>query len=222
MNTDKLVYDYIVVGSGAAGGVVFDELKKKNKNVLLVEKGPYIKSENLKKEFFYSLKKIWKSSGYQYAGGNISLPILQGNSLGGSTTINGSIMQSLDESFCNKIIDHANIKNHKFKFNNLLTIQDELRKEFNIQSRKEEFPENNILLSEIKKRNWQCKFLERALSGESDSGKVLSGNSIEKTILRKYQGENILSDTEVKLIIKHKSKILGIICYSKKIKKNFL
>ena len=154
--------------------------------------------------------------------GNISLPILQGNSLGGSTTINGSIMQSLDESFCNKIIDHANIKNHKFKFNNLLTIQDEIRKEFNIQSRKEEFPENNILLSEIKKRNWQCKFLERALSGESDSGKVLSGNSIEKTILRKYQGENILSDTEVKLIIKHKNKILGIICYSKKIKKNFL
>ena len=52
MNTDKLVYDYIVVGSGAAGGVVFDELKKKNKNVLLVEKGPYIKIENLKKEFF--------------------------------------------------------------------------------------------------------------------------------------------------------------------------
>ena len=58
MNTDKLVYDYIVVGSGAAGGVVFDELKKKNKNVLLGRKGPYIKSENLKKEFFYSLKKF--------------------------------------------------------------------------------------------------------------------------------------------------------------------
>ena len=29
MNSENLNYDYVVVGSGAAGGVVFDELKKK-------------------------------------------------------------------------------------------------------------------------------------------------------------------------------------------------
>ena len=84
----------LFVGSGAAGGIVYDELKKKNKDVLLIESGPHIKSENFKKQFYYSLKNLWKSSGYQYANGNISLPILQGTSLGGSTTINGSIMQT--------------------------------------------------------------------------------------------------------------------------------
>ena len=38
MTNKKLDYDYIVVGSGAAGGIVYDELKKNNKNVLLIEK----------------------------------------------------------------------------------------------------------------------------------------------------------------------------------------
>jgi hypothetical protein len=221
MTTDKLAYDYVVVGSGAAGGIVFDELSKRNKNVLLVEKGLHIKSENLKKEFFYSLKKIWKFSGYQYASGNISLPILQGISLGGSTTINGSIMQSLDESFCKKIVDHVKTKNQNFKYNNLLNIQDELREEFNIKSGSDEFPEESKLLVEVKKKNWECKFLDRALSQKYNLGKVLSGNSIENTILRKYQGINILANTEVQLIIKDKSKILGISCFNKNTKKKF-
>ena len=114
MTIRSLEYDYIVIGSGAGGGIVFDELKKKNKNVLLIEKGPHVKSENLKKQFYYSLKNIWKYSGYQHASGNISLPVLQGVSLGGSTTINGSIMQDLEESFCNKIIFETNIKNKNF------------------------------------------------------------------------------------------------------------
>ena len=168
MINKKLDYDYIVVGSGAAGGIVYDELKKNNKNVLLIEKGPHIKSENLRKEFYYSLKNIWKFSGYQYADGNISLPILQGVSLGGSTTINGSIMQSLEENFCNRIIECTGTENRNFTYNALLKYQDDLRGEFNIKSSKDEFPEKSKLIEEVKKKNWKCRFLERALSSENN------------------------------------------------------
>ena len=38
----KNEYDYIVVGSGAAGGIIFNELKKENKDVLLIEEGNYL------------------------------------------------------------------------------------------------------------------------------------------------------------------------------------
>ena len=215
MTNKKLDYDYIVVGSGAAGGIVYDELKKNKKNVLLIEKGPHIKSENLKKEFFYSLKNIWKFSGYQYAGGNISLPILQGVSLGGSTTINGSIMQSLEENFCNKIIECTGTQKKNFTYNTLLKYQDELRGEFNIKSSKDEFPEKSKLIEEVKKKNWTYRFLERALSRENNLGKTLSGNSIESVILRKYKGLNIFTNTEVRSIISEKNKILGINCFNK-------
>tara|TARA_B100000989_G_scaffold298943_1_gene291259 strand:+ start:19458 stop:20882 length:1425 start_codon:yes stop_codon:yes gene_type:complete len=216
----SLEYDYIVIGSGAGGGVVFDELKKNNKNVLLIEKGPHIKSKNLKKEFYHSLKNIWKSSGYQYADGNISLPILQGISLGGSTTINGSIMQELEENFCNKLISIINTNNKNFKFDNLLKFQNNIKKEFNITSTNKEFNQDNNLINELKKNNWEYKFLERAISDDKYLDRTLSGNSIESIILRKYNGSNILTNLDVKLIVKDKKKILGVKCFDKTERKN--
>lgn len=220
MMNKSLEYDYIVIGSGAGGGVVFDELKKNNKNVLLIEKGPHIKSKNLKKEFYHSLKNIWKSSGYQYADGNISLPILQGISLGGSTTINGSIMQELEENFCNKLISIINTNNKNFKFDNLLKFQNNIKKEFNITSTNKEFNQDNNLINELKKNNWEYKFLERAISDDKYLDRTLSGNSIESIILRKYNGSNILTNLDVKLIVKDKKKILGVKCFDKKERKN--
>lgn len=220
MTIKSLEYDYIVIGSGAGGGIVFDELKKNNKNVLLIEKGPHVKSENLKKEFYYSLKNIWKFSGYQYASGNISLPILQGVSLGGSTTINGSIMQDLEESFCNQIIFETKTKNKNFSFDNLLKYQKELFNEFNIKSGSKEFLNDNNLLKEIEKKNWKCELSKRAVSDKNYLNRTLSGNSIENIILRKYLGENIFTNTDVKLIIKEKNKILGIKCFDKIKRKN--
>ena len=221
MNLDNVEYDFVVIGSGAAGGIVFDELKKKNKNVLLIERGPNIKSENLRKEFYYSLKKVWKNSGYQYASGNISLPILQGISLGGSTTINGSIMQPLDKNFCDEIINKTKTNNKDFSFDNLLKYQKEIKREFNIKRDNDDFLKDSKLLQEVKKKNWECKLSERALPEQNFYNKILSGHSIENIILRKYNGMNILVDTEVKSIIKEKNKVLGIMCISKQKKKEF-
>ena len=218
----KYEYDYVVVGSGAAGGIVYDELKKKNKDVLLIESGPHIKSENFKKQFYYSLKNLWKSSGYQYANGNISLPILQGTSLGGSTTINGSIMQTLDKTFCDKIIKEANIKIKQFNFENLLKYQNEIKEEFNINSGSDKFLKESKLFDCINKKNWKCKLLDRALTDKNYLDRTLSGNSIENIILRKYEGVNICTDTNVEFIIKNKSKITAIECLNKINKKKFL
>ena len=118
----NLEYDFIVVGSGAAGGIIFNELKKNNKNVLLIEEGNHYSKKNYRKEFYYSLKNLWKSSGYQYAIGNISLPLLQGVSIGGSTAINGSIMQKLENTFCDNLEELIEIKNSNFKFKNLFLV----------------------------------------------------------------------------------------------------
>ena len=137
---------------------------------------------------------------------NISLPVLQGVSLGGSTTINGSIMQDLEESFCNKIIFETNIKNKNFRFDNLMNYQKELINEFNIKSGSKEFLKDNNLSKEVERRNWKCDLSKRAVSDINYKGRSLSGNSIENIILRKYQGLNILTNTDVKQIINEKNK----------------
>ena len=102
--------------------------------------------------------------------------------MGGSTTINGSIMQDLEESFCNKIIFETNIKNKNFRFDNLMNYQKELSNEFNIKSGSKEFLKDNNLSKEVERRNWKCDLSKRAVSDINYKGRSLSGNSIENII----------------------------------------
>ena len=61
---DKLEYDYVIIGSGAAGGTIFDKLSNLNKNVLLIDQGSCLNNYDKNNFFFYSLKKFWKYLGY--------------------------------------------------------------------------------------------------------------------------------------------------------------
>ena len=46
-----------IIGSGVAGGTIFEKFKKQNKNTLLIEQGDFLnKNENY--NFFKSLKKF--------------------------------------------------------------------------------------------------------------------------------------------------------------------
>ena len=144
----KNEYDYIVVGSGAAGGIIFNELKKENKDVLLIEEGNYPDPKSY--DFYQSLKNFWKSSGYQYANGNIYLPLLQGISVGGSTRINGSIMQPLDENFLKKINEYLNLKLNFFNFEKFNQYQNELIEELKIsRNNNTEIQHNQISIQHV-------------------------------------------------------------------------
>ena len=48
---DKLEYDYVIIGSGAAGGTIFDKLSNLNKNVLLIDQGSCL--NNYEKIIFF-------------------------------------------------------------------------------------------------------------------------------------------------------------------------
>ena len=217
----NLEYDFIIVGSGAAGGIIFNELKKNNKNVLLIEEGNHYSKKNYREEFYYSLKNLWKSSGYQYAIGNISLPLLQGVSIGGSTAINGSIMQKLENTFCDNLEELIEIKNSNFKFENLLKYQDELIEEFKISRDTSDDVEKSPLKKVVEKKDWECNSQLRAAPDYDFSKRILVGNSIENLILKKFDGENIFSNVKVEKIVHEKNKIVGINCLDKVNNKNF-
>ena len=216
----RLEYDFVIIGSGAAGGTIFEKFKKQNKNTLLIEQGDYLNKNGKYNFFFKSLKKFWKFSGYQYATGNISLPLLQGISVGGSTTINGSIMQDLDENFCGKLNDLLELKNKHFSYRNLLEYQSEIKNELNITS--EEIILNNQNLNEfVKNYGWSLKSQNLSKSNDSDLKKILLGNSIETHLLRKFNKQDILSNVVVIKLVLDKKKVIGINCYDKISKKKF-
>jgi len=213
----KNEYDYIVVGSGAAGGIIFNELKKENKDVLLIEEGNYLDLKSY--DFYQSLKNFWKSSGYQYANGNIYLPLLQGISVGGSTRINGSIMQPLNENFLKKINEYLNLKLNFFNFEKFNQYQNELIEELKISRNNNTEIQNNKINEFVKKLGWECKSQLRTALDDKNNKKVDVGNSIENLILKKFNKKEILYNFKVSRLILENNQILGVNCFNKITKK---
>ena len=217
----KKEYDFIVVGSGAAGGIIFNELKNNDKDILLIEQGNYPDEKSY--GFYESLKNFWKSSGYQYASGNVYLPLLQGVSVGGSTRINGSIMQLLNEKYLKRINEFLNLKSDSFNFEKFTQYQDELIKELKISRSNNIEIQNNKINEFIKKIGWECNPQLRTALDNKIKKNIDIGNSIENLILKKFNKKDILYNFEVNKLILENNKIIGVNCINKiKNKKIFI
>lgn len=77
--------DMLVVGSGAGGGVVASELAKKGWKVLVVEKGEYVKPEDMVGTQREGFKHLYEGQGLM-ATEDGSMNILAGSGFGGGTT----------------------------------------------------------------------------------------------------------------------------------------
>lgn len=86
----ELNVDAVVVGSGAGGAVMAYELAAAGKEVLVLEAGPYIPSEQFTERFPEMLETLYEDKGAQInKSGDLS--ILQGRCVGGSTVVNGTV-----------------------------------------------------------------------------------------------------------------------------------
>jgi choline dehydrogenase-like flavoprotein len=83
----KLECDVVVVGSGAGGSVIADELAGSGYNVLVLEQGPYETSETFKQSEMRMMQKLFQQSGTA-ATKDLSFVLLAGRGAGGGTTVN--------------------------------------------------------------------------------------------------------------------------------------
>ncbi|GAA5925837.1 uncharacterized protein JCM15063_005137 [Sporobolomyces koalae] len=81
--------DMLVVGSGAGGGVVVSELAKKGWQTIVVEKGQYVKPEDMLGTQKDGFERMYESQGLM-AVEDGSMNILAGSTFGGGTTVNWS------------------------------------------------------------------------------------------------------------------------------------
>ena len=86
--------DMLVVGSGAGGGVVVSELAKKGWSTIVVEKGEYVKPEEMLGTPRDGFKRLYESQGLM-ATEDGSMNILAGSTFGGGTTGELSYFSSL-------------------------------------------------------------------------------------------------------------------------------
>ncbi|GAA5875929.1 hypothetical protein JCM8547_008351 [Rhodosporidiobolus lusitaniae] len=91
--------DILVIGSGAGGGVVSAELSKKGRQVLVVEKGEYLKPEDTAGTQKQGYDKLYESRGL-IATEDGAFNVLAGSNFGGGTTVNWSASLRPQQFLC--------------------------------------------------------------------------------------------------------------------------
>jgi choline dehydrogenase-like flavoprotein len=91
------VADVVIIGSGAAGATAARVLTAAGVEVVILEEGPAVPSQEMRADLYSSFKRIWREAGMQVARGRAFTPILQGSCVGGTTVINAAIIHRLPE-----------------------------------------------------------------------------------------------------------------------------
>ena len=85
-------YDFVVIGSGAAGAVAAHTLARAGHSVAIVEEGPWVKTRDFRADVGGSLQRLMRNAGLQTIKGRAFMPLLQGRCVGGSTVVNSAIV----------------------------------------------------------------------------------------------------------------------------------
>lgn len=89
--------DVVIVGTGAAGATAARVLTEAGLDVVMLEEGAHIRTEQLRSDMWSSFKHVWRDLGFQVASGRALTPVLQGRCVGGTTAINGAIIHRMPE-----------------------------------------------------------------------------------------------------------------------------
>ena len=85
-------FDYVIVGSGAAGATVARVLADTGASIAVIEEGPPIDPTQFGDRMYPVMRDFFRDMAAQIARGRTFIPVLQGRGLGGSTVINSAIV----------------------------------------------------------------------------------------------------------------------------------
>jgi choline dehydrogenase-like flavoprotein len=169
-------YDFVVVGSGAAGSVAAHTLAKAGWSVAIVEEGPWVKTRSFKEDVLGTFRTMLRDSGTQVVRGRVFMPMLQGKCVGGSTLVNSAIAWRTPED----VIDEWR---SQFGLGDLVTMKalephfDALERDLNAHEVMDEvLGENNRLFVETAEdRGIHATRMRRYERGCKGSGQCLTG-----------------------------------------------
>jgi choline dehydrogenase-like flavoprotein len=90
-------FDYVIVGSGAAGASAARVLADSSASLAVVEEGPAVATDEFVDRAFPTLTRLYRRMGTQVTSGRAPMLVIQGRCLGGSTVINSAIIRRLPE-----------------------------------------------------------------------------------------------------------------------------
>ena len=91
------IFDYVIVGSGAAGATAARVLADYGAKIAVVEDGPPVHTKEFGDKVWPGMQRMFRNQGSLLARGRAFIPIVQGSCLGGSTVINSAIVWRIPE-----------------------------------------------------------------------------------------------------------------------------
>ncbi len=202
--------DFTIIGSGAGGSSAALELLENGYSVEIFEEG--INYNNEKNSVLQGLMSLWRNNGINLFHGSPILNFGEGKCVGGSTIINGGVIEPTNE----KILElWDNILDENFFLNDeFIKISNEIKEKLVPENQQDDdnliSSSSEILLEAAKKKNYITKSTNLAFNnlrvnhnspfGCSDNSK----NSLDKNyhIFIKNKGGTIISNSKVVDIIK--------------------
>lgn len=90
-------FDYVIVGSGAAGATAARVLIDTGARIAVVEEGPAVTTSEFSDSVFPTFRRMIRGMGAQVAQGCAAMPVIQGSCLGGTTVVNSAIVWRMPE-----------------------------------------------------------------------------------------------------------------------------
>ncbi len=88
-------FDYVIVGSGAAGATAARVLVDTGAQIAVVEEGPAVTTAEFDDRVFPAFRRMMRRMGAQFAQGRAVIPVIQGSCLGGTTVVNSAIVRPI-------------------------------------------------------------------------------------------------------------------------------
>ncbi len=82
--------DVVIVGSGAAGAILAEQLLEKGRRVLILEKGLYVHPDDFKEDEIDMISRLYSDGALQISQA-LRFSILQGSCVGGTTVVNNAV-----------------------------------------------------------------------------------------------------------------------------------
>lgn len=215
-------FDYVVIGSGAAGSVAAHTLASAGHSVALVEEGPWIKTKDFVPDVYTGFKNMMRDGATQAMEGRSFIPVLQGRCVGGTTVVNSAIAWRLPEDV---LADWSERFGTKLTMKDLEPHYDELEDKLHVQPVPDEsLGENNRTFIDranasgykaapMKRYDTGCKGSSRCLQGCPNAAKqamnityvpwalelgarIFTSCRVEKVVIAGGRAKSVLAKTE--------------------------
>lgn len=212
----KDFYDYIVIGSGPGGSISSFELRKNNKDVLMIEEGKWIdnfKNKHPGNEFYYK----WRNSGISTTVFPNLVSFASAKCLGGGSEINSGLYHTIPKEFIKETKEKFKVND--FSIQGFELIDREFRNKFTLTKN---FPENskgcfNIFKEGAHLNNYELEQIMRFVNYKENKveKKTITAFYIDKYL--KHGGKILINNKVNKISYDSKKDYWSILTSKKKL-----